>query len=312
MSKRKWKVYTTEELKDRFQPKPGQPNIANEEDPQKIVVPNLKRRNSAPPGMIHFPPGTFSSGSAQNRNTHSPQPHQQQQSPILLPRQSGGGQQGTGQGSGHQQHELVTHAARQSPSLKQQPSTSPYPYPSRRRASLPYIPPDLPYNTSHHFSGSSSSSSVPAIEAYLTHLQNIPLPHQPELDMHDDDSYSPRASPSPLASTSSGMNKQHGTTGDDTHSPQQQSLPSFQSFLQTIREDADEEDTEICEIEERAMQGSKNLPTFKNIPQNNTQNQDNEQQAGSHSPSSKFYKNVSKSNDNIPALSRMSISDIIG
>jgi hypothetical protein len=71
MSKRKWKVYTTDELRDRFQPKPGSNAIAN--DDQKVVIPNLKRRNSAPPGMIHFPPGTFSASSGGNQqNSHQP------------------------------------------------------------------------------------------------------------------------------------------------------------------------------------------------------------------------------------------------
>jgi hypothetical protein len=68
MSKRKWKVYTTDELRDRFQPKPGSNAAAN--DDQKVVVPNLKRRNSAPPGMIHFPPGTFS-GNPHNSHQQS-------------------------------------------------------------------------------------------------------------------------------------------------------------------------------------------------------------------------------------------------
>jgi hypothetical protein len=78
MNKRKWKVYTTDELRDRFTAKPGQgvPVGANGEDPsQKVVVPNLKRRNSAPPGMIHFPPGTFSANNPQNNNAGLLPPH---------------------------------------------------------------------------------------------------------------------------------------------------------------------------------------------------------------------------------------------
>lgn len=71
MSKRKWKVYTTDELRDRFQAKPG--SVVATDD-QKVVVPNLKRRNSAPPGMIHFPPGTFSANN-QNPALAHPGPH---------------------------------------------------------------------------------------------------------------------------------------------------------------------------------------------------------------------------------------------
>jgi len=88
-----------------------------------------------------------------------------------------------------------------------------------------------------------------------------------------------------------------------------QPLPSFQSLLQTIREDADEEDNEIREIEERAMQGSKSLPVLKDTQ--TPPNHNNYQQSEPH-VSSNFYKNsVSKSNENLPSLSRMSISDII-
>lgn len=66
-NKRKWKVYTTDELRDRFQTKPGALPVGQGglmTDDQKIPAPNLKRRNSAPPGMIHFPPGTFSASNS--------------------------------------------------------------------------------------------------------------------------------------------------------------------------------------------------------------------------------------------------------
>jgi hypothetical protein len=311
MSKRKWKVYTTEELKDRFQPKPGASVITSEDDPQKVVVPNLKRRNSAPPGMIHFPPGTFSAGNSPNPLSHSPHnnrtqsPQPQHHSPnTSIARRA-------------DQHELITHAPRErgrispSPSTKSGPNS--YPYGARRRASLPYIPPDHSANPhpfhAHTTPGEGGSSSVPAIEAYLSHLQSIPLPQQ-DLDMYDEDIPSPPPSTSP----SSSANHPKGVAERGlTHSPSQPPLPSFQSLLQTIREDADEEDSEIKEIEERAMQGSKSLPTF-NISQNSHQNYTMTTIAPqSESPSSKFYKNnVSKSNENLPSLSRMSISDIIG
>jgi len=279
MSKRKWKVYTTDELRDRFQPKPGSNAIAN--DDQKVVIPNLKRRNSAPPGMIHFPPGTFSASSGGNQqNSHQPP------SNTYLP------------SSPHQQHDLVTHT-RGSPTQKL------HPYPSRlekRRASLPYIPPSTSLMGPH-------PTAPPSIEAYLNHLQHIPLAHHEE---QDEDSNNPPLSPS-------------------------HSLPSFQSLLQTIREDADEEDSEIREIEEHAnnspkihggMQTSKTLPimSYKDMGQNKSPNEQHthyqqqpfafsfsQQPKEPSSPSSKFYKNnLSKSNENLPSLSRMSISDIIG
>lgn len=269
MSKRKWKVYITDELRDRFKPKPGQP-APSDDDPQKIVVPNLKRRNSAPPGMIHFPPGTFTSN---NQSAH-PQNHNRSHSPLQPP---------SPPISTHQQHELVTHA-RSSPTLK----PSAFPYPSRlekRRASLPYIPPASTYNIPHSFPG----MPAPSIEAYLPHFQNS---SNHEVDMQEDES--------------------------PPHTPPPQALPSFQSFLKTIREDTDEEDeedNEIREIEER-IQGSKSLPILKETkptqpthsPQIHTQ-----YQPEPLSPSNKFYKNnISRSNDNINSLSRMSISDIIG
>lgn len=75
MSKRKWKVYTTDELKERFTPKPGQAMPGTDDPSQKIVVPNMKRRNSAPPGMIHFPPGTFSANSSNNNNNNATSHH---------------------------------------------------------------------------------------------------------------------------------------------------------------------------------------------------------------------------------------------
>eukprot|EP00026_Physarum_polycephalum_P011140 Phypoly_transcript_11340.p1 GENE.Phypoly_transcript_11340~~Phypoly_transcript_11340.p1 ORF type:complete len:295 (+),score=54.57 Phypoly_transcript_11340:165-1049(+) len=294
MSKRKWKVYTTDELRDRFQPKPGSNAITN--DDQKLVVPNLKRRNSAPPGMIHFPPGTFSTGGNQ-QNSHQPPNN------AYLP------------SSPHQQHELVTHA-RGSPTQKS------HPYPSRlekRRASLPYIPP------STSLLGGSHSAAPPSIEAYLNHLQQIPIVHH---DEQEEDLNNPPLSPS-------------------------HSLPSFQSLLQTIREDADEEDSEIRDIEEHAnspkfphhhpahhgggLQTSKTLPimsssssssssSYKDMGRNKSPNEQqtyyqpqpfafpsSQQPKEPSSPSSKFYKNnLSKSNENLPSLSRMSISDIIG
>jgi hypothetical protein len=314
-------VYTTDELRDRFQSKPGS-NISAADD-QKVVVPNLKRRNSAPPGMIHFPPGTFSAGNS-SQNSASLQPNHayplppqlsQQTSPVPTP---------------HHQHELVTHARSSPTSLSSLSSNKPpFPYSSRlekRRASLPYIPPSTSLT-----SNSGAPSVPPSIEAYLTHLQQIPLPHQE--DQQDEEAPNPPLSP--------------------THP-----LPSFQSLLQTIREDADEEDAEILEIEERAkigltngtaatsttasngMQSSKSLPYKDKSPQQSHHQQD-QQSANSHShshshyqpfatqpyqpfptalplqeplsPSSKFYKsNLSRSNDNLPSLSRMSISDILG
>lgn len=282
MSKRKWKVYTTDELRDRFQAKPGSNAAAS--DDQKVVVPNLKRRNSAPPGMIHFPPGTFSSGNSQN--THQPA------SNVYTP------------SSPHQQHELVTAHSRASPTSKS------HPYPSRldkRRASLPFLPPDNNHVNSSH------SAAPPSIEAYLTHLQQMPLAH------HDDDE------------------------GDAALDPSH-SLPSFQSLLQTIREDADESDGEMREIEERAngspvihaMQTSKTMPlSYKDmhkgkhdpfahyqpfaIPPPSPHSPpspptSHSPSAAPASPSSKFYKNntLAKSSETLPSLSRMSISDIIG
>lgn len=290
MSKRKWKVYTTDELKDRFQPKPG--SNATTSDDQKVVVPNLKRRNSAPPGMIHFPPGTFS---ASSQNIHQTASNAYQPS------------------SPHQQHELVTHA-------RSSPTSKSHPYPSRldkRRASLPYIPPDL----------GSSHATPPSIEAYLTHLQQMPLAP------HPDDSPEPSLDPS-------------------------LSLPSFQSLLRTIKEDQDEDDSEIREIEERAngsptissLQTSKTLPLsykdmhkgkadphahyqpfafpppadshsphFSHSPSSSSHSPSSTHSpshpsASPGSPSSKFYKNnaLAKSNETLPSLSRMSINDIIG
>ena len=80
MSKRKWKVYTTDELRDRFQPKPG--SNATASDDQKVVAPNMKRRNSAPPGMIHFPPGTFSTATSSSSNNSGAQSSQHQPSNV--------------------------------------------------------------------------------------------------------------------------------------------------------------------------------------------------------------------------------------
>jgi hypothetical protein len=304
MSKRKWKVYTSNELRDRFQPKPGSSAITS--DDLKVVVPNLKRRNSAPPGMIHFPPGTFSTGNSQN--SHQPSNNVYQPS------------------SPHHQHELVTHP-RGSPTTNHKGQHHHLPYPSRlerRRASLPFFP--LESSGAPPGGGSThNGSGPPSIEAYFTQLQQLPLPLP-----HDEDEDSP---PSPSSSSSS------------------HSLPSFQSLLQTIREDADEEDSEIREIEELAngdskMQTSKTMPslsykdmsmsrspkqqhggqpyyqpsfTFPTPPSSSsstttTTTSPSPSQPRSLSPSSKFYKNhtLSKSNDNLPSLSRMSISDIIG
>lgn len=79
--KRKWKVYTTTELRDRFQ----QNKYGEEDSLSAGSVPNLaKRRNSAPPGMIHFPPGTFSSLSPRDqpsRNSTSPSPTRSKSGP---------------------------------------------------------------------------------------------------------------------------------------------------------------------------------------------------------------------------------------
>jgi hypothetical protein len=293
MSKRKWKVYTTDELRDRFQTKPGSSVAAN--DDHKVVVPNLKRRNSAPPGMIHFPPGTFSAGNTPSYLPSSPVP------------------------AHHQQHELVTHANRSSPTNKSHPYPSHSSHPSlpsrleKRRASLPFIPSSSLASTAGP--PHASVPGPPSIEAYLSHLQQIPLAH------HDDEDDQPPLSPS-------------------------HTLPSFQSLLQTIREDADEEDSEIREIEERAngspiMQTSKTLPiNYKEMAHTKSPQLPHHQIHEQHpyytqppsnpnhfpfpsslqapaqeppSPSSKFYKNnLSRSNENLPSLSRMSISDIIG
>jgi len=233
-SKRKWKVYTSTELRDRFQPK----TAVLEDKDEKVDVPNLsKRRNSAPPGMIHFPPGTFSASANSfnnhnhnnnnnnNNNPFSSSPSSPPQS-LLYPSSPSNG---TVPSTYPQQHSLVTHAK-----VTTKPSfSSPYPPPKleRRRASLPHIlnPPSFP---SHH-NHSPVHSEAPSIEHYFQHIQQS-MPQRPiDLD---------HADKATRTSFTDEVKEHLSTTAVE-----RQILPSFQALLQTIREEREEED--VLELE---------------------------------------------------------------
>jgi len=218
-SKRKWKVYTSNELRDRFQPKP------NADKDEKVNVPNLnKRRNSAPPGMIHFPPGTFTASANNNNLSLSPRNNLLSSSPSS-PQLSTHVTAPASSNYVPQQHPLITHAKT---SGKPSFSGSPYPPPriDKRRSSLPHIlnPPPPQYS-----SPPPRASDVPSIEHYFQHLQNLPQP----IDFNNADK-----------NTRSNFAEEVKAFLCTT-SVERQILPSFQALLQTIREEREEDDEEL-------------------------------------------------------------------
>jgi len=232
-------VYTSHELRDRFQTK------SFEDKDEKVNVPNLnKRRNSAPPGMIHFPPGTFSSApngnsSKDNHNHHhnnnnnnhdnnnngftslTPVSISPASSPSSSPRPSF-----TPSTPTYPQHSLVTHA--KGPSKTS--FSSPYPPTKldRRRSSLPHIlhPPAGYANPAHQ--------EVPTIEHYFQHIQDLPAP----IDFNNAD-----------RATRSSFNAEVKQFLCTT-AVERQILPSFQALLQTIHEEGELNDDDDEESEE--------------------------------------------------------------
>jgi hypothetical protein len=230
-SKRKWKVYTTDELKERFQPK----NVTtlDVEKDEKVVVPNLsKRRNSAPPGMIHFPPGTFSAPPNPTNYKNHTYNHPSSAPPIGPP-PIPAPHPSSSNYLPHQQYQLVTHVKNVPKAAV--PNTSPYPNPAtRRRTSLPNVLTPHTVNngssSNHHPpKDSPSSAPVPAIEHYFRQLH-----HPPPLHGID-------------AATANEIAQLKFNTEDIkqfvcTSFAERQILPSFQSLLSTINEEIESEE----------------------------------------------------------------------
>eukprot|EP01111_Echinosteliopsis_oligospora_P009804 TRINITY_DN2945_c0_g1_i1.p1 TRINITY_DN2945_c0_g1~~TRINITY_DN2945_c0_g1_i1.p1 ORF type:complete len:262 (-),score=62.50 TRINITY_DN2945_c0_g1_i1:53-838(-) len=224
MSKKKWKVYTTDELRDRFQPKYAKNKEAEtRQAPSTSTTSQPKRRYSAPPGMIHFPPGSLSSrpGSGSDRED-SPDPNRVLQHNVMrsIAQQPVEKKQEEDIIVGHtepQQHDLITHMA-----AKNRRSPVSTPYTNRRvsrRSSLPHLFTAL---QEQEQANNAPDRETPGLDKYLPHLQHLP-PSKGDLQSEDEN----------IRKNFTESVKLYLTTTPE----ERQLLPSFSMLLQTIREE---------------------------------------------------------------------------
>jgi len=242
-SKRKWKVYTPDELRERFQPKvPASDSSVSEVASDEHKVPNLgKRRNSAPPGMIHFRPGTLApkvspSQVAARHPHHASDPSSADSSPPPSP--------ASDSTPTHEiQHHLVTHT-RTSCHAKPIP-TAPY----ARRSSLPQVlrPHLSPSHANHR---PPDGRSLPALESYFSFVKDAP----------------PLPDPQTLADPSSKSSFVEAYKNFVTTTPEERLLlPSFQILLKTIREEEGVNEPEFAAADALANHVSRPQPSIQRI-----------------------------------------------